>query len=180
MCIITTSMTKIEKTKLDKVLLVKPDVAEDFRGMYVEIYNRKFYTSNGIEIDFVCDDISTSSHGVLRGVHTDSKAYKLISCVYGRIYFMVLNYDKDSPQFGQWESFILTDANHYQVLVPPKFGNGHLILSDRAIFSYKQSEYYDPSRQDTIRFDDPRFKMWWPIKNPILSQRDDAGKYIEQ
>lgn len=164
----------VEKTKLDGVLLIKPDIWEDFRGQYVETYNKELYAQHGINVDFVCDDASTSYRNVLRGVHTDSKCYKLISCGYGRFYFMVLNYDKESPQFGQWESFILTAENRWQVLVPPKFGNGHLALTDQIMFCYKQSEYYDPSRQESIRFDDPRFNMWWPVKDPILSPRDEG------
>jgi dTDP-4-dehydrorhamnose 3,5-epimerase len=92
------------------------------------------YAEHGINVDFVCDDISTSSRGVLRGIHGDSKTYKLISCGYGRLYFVVLNCDESSAQYGQWDSFILTDANRYQVLVPPKFGNGHLALSEKIVF----------------------------------------------
>lgn len=172
----------IEKTTLDGVLLIKPETQEDFRGTYVETFHKDLYAKelakHGVHIEFVCDDMSTSMRGVLRGVHTDTKSYKLISCGYGRIYFMVLNCNKSSPQYKKWESFILTDKNRYQVLVPPTFGNGHLVLSDTATFSYKQSEYYDPSRQSSVRFDDPTFNMWWPIKHPMLSPRDEAGKYV--
>lgn len=169
---------EIVKTKLDGVLLVKPDVHEDFRGEYVETYNEEFYSKNGIPVHFVQDDISVSSRGVLRGLHGDGETYKLISCMRGRFYFVVLNYDKDSKQYGQWESFVLTDKNRWQVLVPPKFGNGHLALSDTIIFHYKQSAYYDPKGQFSIRYDDPRFKVWWPVKNPILSQRDEQAKQV--
>lgn len=170
---------EIQKTKLDGVLLIKPDIHEDFRGAYVETFNKKLYAERGIKVDFVCDDLSTSSRGVLRGIHGDNKTYKLISCGYGRFYFVVLNCDETSAQYGQWESFVLTDVNRHQVLVPPKFGNGHLALSDKIVFCYKQSEYYDPKSQFSIRFDDPKFNIWWPIKNPILSRRDEAGKYVE-
>jgi dTDP-4-dehydrorhamnose 3,5-epimerase len=169
---------EIIKTKLDGVLLIKPDVHEDFRGEYTETYNEKFYQENGIPIHFVQDDISLSSKGVLRGVHGDAETYKLISCMYGRFYFMVINNDKQSPQFGQWDSFVLSDKNRWQVLVPPKFGNGHLALSDTIIFHYKQSAYYNPKGQFSIRYDDPKFKMWWPTKTPILSRRDEEGKYV--
>ncbi len=169
---------KIEKTKLDGVLLVTPDIYEDFRGEYVETYNEKFYNENGIPVHFVQDDISVSSRGVLRGVHGDEETYKLISCMYGRFYLLVLNNDPESKQYGQWQSFILTDKNRQQVLVPPKFGNGHLALTDTIIFHYKQTAYYNPKGQFSIRYDDPKFKMWWPTKNPILSQRDENGKYV--
>lgn len=168
---------EIVKTKLDGVLLVKPDIHEDFRGEYVETYNEKFYNENGIPVKFVQDDISISSKGVLRGIHGDEETYKLISCMRGRFYFVVLNNDKSSKQYGQWESFVLTDKNRHQVLVPPKFGNGHLALSKSIIFHYKQSTYYNPKGQFSIRYDDPKFKIWWPIKNPTLSRRDEQGEY---
>ncbi len=170
-------MITVEKTKLDGVLLVKPEIFDDFRGTYTETYNRKLYEEHGIMVDFVQDDYSTSSKSVLRGLHGDSETYKLISCMRGSFYFVVLNYDIKSPQFGQWQAFTLSERNRYQVLVPPKFANGHLALTDDIIFHYKQSAYYDPKGQFSVKFDDPRFQMWWPNKNPILSQRDEAGKY---
>lgn len=158
-------------------MLVKPSISEDFRGEYVETYNEKFYTENGIPVHFVQDDISISSQGVLRGIHGDGETYKLISCMKGRFYFVVVNCDEASADFGKWESFTLTDKNHYQVLVPPKHGNGHLALSESIIFHYKQSTYYDPKGQFSYRYDDPKFNIWWPNKHPTLSQRDEFGKY---
>ena len=98
--------------------------------------------------------------------------------MFGRFYFVVVDCDKESANYGKWESFILSEENRYQVLVPPKYGNGHLALSDRIIFHYKQSAYYNPEGQFSYRFDDPRFNIWWPIKNPILSRRDEAGRYV--
>jgi dTDP-4-dehydrorhamnose 3,5-epimerase len=127
----------------------------------------------------VVDDFSTSSKNVLRGLHGDNKTWKLIDCRHGRFYFVVLNVVEGSPQYGQWEGFTLTETNHWQVLVPPNFANGHLALTDKIIFNYKQSEYYDPTGQFSIRHDDPKFKIWWPVKNPILSRRDEEGKYVQ-
>ncbi len=171
-------MIKVEKTTLDGVLLIRPEVFEDFRGTYVSLYNKSDFKEAGISIDFVCEDYSTSSRGVLRGIHADSDNWKLISCYRGRFYFVVVNCDKNSKEFGKWESFILSEENHVQILVPPKFGNGHLALSDEVMFHYLQSNYYDPSRQTSYRYDDPQFNVSWPTKNPILSKRDEAGKYV--
>ena len=168
----------VEKTKLDGVLLIKPEIFEDFRGTYVETYNEELFRQHGITQKFVQDDISTSSKGVLRGLHGDAETWKLISCPYGRFYFVVANCDTESPDFGKWESFILSDRNHYQVLVPPKHGNGHLILSESAIFHYKQTTYYDPKGQFTYKWDDPRLGIWWPVKEPLLSRRDEEGHYV--
>ena len=172
-------MIQVEKMKLDKVLLIKPEIFEDFRGKYVSPYNKADFQKAGIWADFACEDYSISTRGVLRGIHSDSDNWKLVSCMRGRFYFVVVNCDKDSQEFGKWESFILSEDNHLQVLVPPKFGNGHFALSDEVVFHYLQSNYYDPARQTSYRYDDPQFNIWWPTKNPILSQRDEAGKYIK-
>ena len=169
---------KIKKTTLDDVLLIKLDVFEDYRGEYVETYNDELYRKNGIDIKFVQDDISVSTKNVLRGIHGDSETWKLISCLYGKFYLMVVNCDVESENFGKWQSFVLSDVNRLQVLVPPKYGNAHLILSDKAIFHYKQSTYYNLAKQFTYKWDDPKFNIWWPINNPILSQRDEEGHYV--
>lgn len=168
----------VEQTKMKDVLLIKPSIFEDFRGTYVETYNEAEYQKNGITQHFVQDDISTSSKGVLRGLHGDAETWKLISCMYGKFYFVVVNCDEKSENFGQWQSFTLSAENQWQVLVPPMHGNGHLILSDTAIFHYKQTTYYDAKGQFTYKYNDPKLNIWWPIKNPILSQRDESGHYV--
>ncbi len=167
------------KTELEGVLLIKPDVFEDHRGEYVEIYNEGLYRENGIDVRFVQDDISISSKNVLRGIHGDPETWKLVSCLLGRFYLVIVDCNTESQRFGKWQSFVLSERNRAQVLVPPNFGVAHLALTDRIIFHYKQSTYYNPSIQFTYRWDDPRFDIWWPIKNPILSMRDELGRYIE-
>lgn len=165
----------IENTKLEGVLRVTPPTNfEDFRGNYTEIYNEKIYKEFGVLCDFIQDDISTSKNNTLRGIHGDHETWKLISCLYGSFYLIVVNNDKNSSQYKKWEAFTLSDSNRHQILVPPKFGNGHLILSDKAIFHYKQSTYYRRDGQFTILWDDPDWKFWWPSKNPILSMRDSG------
>lgn len=171
-------MIEVSKTNLNGVLLIKPSVFEDHRGQYIETYNEELYHKNGIPVKFVQDDISVSMRNVLKGIHGDAETWKLVSCLHGKFYLVVVNCDESSKSFGQWQSFVLSDINRLQVLVPPKHGNGHLILTDMAIFHYKQSTYYNPSGQFTYRWDDPRFNIWWPIKNPILSRRDEAGRYV--
>ena len=156
------------------MLIEPPTIFEDFRGTYVETYNEQIYNEAGIRLKFIQDDISISSKHVLRGIHGDQETWKLISCHYGKFYLMVINWDKSSPQFGQWESFVLSEKNRLQVLVPPKFGNGHVVLSEEAIFHYKQTAYYNRAGQFTILWNDQTLKMWWPIKNPILSRRDEG------
>lgn len=170
---------EVEKTQLDGVKLIRLQPFEDFRGQYVETYNEEIYYKNGIDVKFVQDDISVSFRHVLRGVHGDTETWKLISCLHGSFYLMVVNNDKNSPQYKEWQGFTLSDTNYHQVLVPPLFGNGHVVLTEMAIFHYKQSTYYNPTGQFTIIWNDPEYGMWWPIKNPILSRRDEAGRFVE-
>jgi len=168
-------------TKLESVLLIKPPtVFEDFRGHYIETYNRNAYFTAGIPIDFVQDDISISHRHVLRGIHGDTKTWKLVSCLQGSFYMVVVNNDPNSSQYREWVSFTLSDTNHLQVLVPPNFGNGHLVMSERTIFHYKQSTEYDRAGQFTLLWNDPTLKIWWPIQNPIVSQRDQGNPKLER
>lgn len=169
------SVLEVRTARLDGVKLLRPTTLfEDFRGEYVEIYNRDLAHAAGIEVDFVQDDISVSTHNVLRGIHGDDSTWKLISCLHGRFYLVVVNHDETSPQYRQWEAFTLSDKNRLQVLVPPRFGNGHLVLSEQAIFHYKQSSNYDRGRQFTLAWDDPALGLWWPTRDPIVSQRDQG------
>jgi len=168
----------VEKTTLDNVFLIKPYIFEDHRGLYIktydfEEYSRVFLSYNIPKFEFIEDDISISTLHVIKGIHGSySNTWKLVGCLYGKIYVVVINYDEKSKQFGQWQSFILSDKNFNQILIPPKFGNGHLCLDQISIFSYKQSTYYDRSKQFTIKYNDERFNIWWPCKDPILSMRD--------
>ena len=170
---------QISKTKIEGVLLLTPEAFEDHRGYYLETYNEKLYRDHGITVKFVQDDVSVSSRHVLRGIHGDAETWKLVTCLYGKFYLVVVNCDRDSKEFGKWQSFVLSDANHWQVLIPPKHGNGHVVLSEQAIFHYKQSTYYNPKGQFTYKWNDPQLKLWWPVKDPILSPRDEVGRFVE-
>ena len=166
-------MLVVSRTSLDGVSTIQPPTNfEDFRGTYVELYNEDIYNAAGISTTFIQDDISTSRSKVLRGIHGDYKTWKLVTCLQGAFYLVVVNNDPESRQYRKWESFTLSDSNHLQVLIPPKFGNGHLVLSEKAIFHYKQSTNYDRGSQFTIRWNDPDYNFWWPVSDPILSQRD--------
>ena len=168
-------MIEVQETKLDGVKLIKPYIFEDFRGQYIETFNKDDYLKAGIDIEFIQDDISVSNQHVLRGIHGDEETWKLVSCHFGSFYLVVINNDPGSAQYLKWDSFTLSDKNRYQVLIPPKFGNGHLVLSSMAIFHYKQNTYYNQKGQFTYVWDDPELNIWWPIKNPILSLRDETG-----
>jgi dTDP-4-dehydrorhamnose 3,5-epimerase len=162
----------VEDTEISGVKLIKPVVHEDFRGTNFESFNKFEYHHDGITESFVVDSISTSRKHVLRGIHGDSRTTKLISCLYGTIYFVVLDKREDSKTFNQWISFTLSDRNKHQVLVPPGCGNAHLVMSDECVFSYKLDAHYERSTQFTIKWNDDRYGIYWPIKHPILSERD--------
>lgn len=165
--------TDVYDTNLQDVKIIKKKFFSDHRGQYLESYNRDSYINLGINIQFVEDDFSFSVKNVLRGLHGDKKTWKLISCVYGKIYVIVLDLDNKSKTYQKWQSFKISDKDRTQILIPPKHGNGHLVLSENAIFHYKQSEYYDPDGQFTVKWNDPKYNFDWPIKKPILSKRDE-------
>lgn len=172
----------IEETKLKGVHLLKPEpfsagkgeLFSDSRGFFLEIWNESKLKQLSVDIHFEEDDVSVSRKNVLRGLHGDDVRYKLITCVSGKVFFVALDADTESPSFGAWVSVELSEENRWSILVPPKHGSGYLALSENAIVHYKQSGSYDPSRQFAYKWNDPRFKIAWPIDNPILSERDAA------
>ena len=168
-------MIKVLATSLPGVLKIDRGAPfRDHRGTYETIYKKEEYRKNGIGVNFVEQDSSFSKIGVLRGLHGDEKTYKLVCCLFGSFYLVVVNYDNSSDFFGKWETFEVSAENGVQILIPPKHLNGHLILSNEgAIFHYNQSEYYSgASNQWSVAWNDPRFKIPWPIASPTLSERD--------
>lgn len=176
---------EVIETKLKNVLLFKPFIHEDFRGQYIELFNERDYLKaikekTGYDVKFVEENMSTSFKNVLRGFHGDAKTWKLIDCLKGRIYLVVANCNRKDENFGKHAAFTFSDKNRMQVLVPPMHGLAHLVLSDEAFFHYKESEYYGNKdvKQFTYRYDYPELKVWWPINNPVLSERDMVTKEI--
>ena len=169
----------VQKTELENVLLIKRDIHTDNRGTFVEPYNMDEFIKQGITIKFIRDAFSTSHKHVFRGIHYDNKTWKLIQCMYGEIILVVVDMKNESTQYLQWQTFSLSDQNRYQVLVPPYFGNGHLVLSDRCIFHYKMSEYYDPVNEKVLRWDDPKLKLELPVSKPILSEKDSTAVFLK-
>jgi dTDP-4-dehydrorhamnose 3,5-epimerase len=161
-----------EDTGLDGVKKIIPTTFEDHRGSYTEIYNKDFMKKNEIYVDFLQDDISVSHKNVLRGIHGDNKTYKLVSCLYGEFQLIVVNNNPESKKYKKWKSFHMSFKNREQILIPPKFGNGHLVLTKFAIFHYKQNTQYDRDSQFTIKWNDPLYKFKWKSDSPILSDRD--------
>lgn len=167
----------VEETSLPGVLLLKPHIFEDHRGEYVELFNLREFRDFCDDLEFVQTDLSVSGRHVLRGFHGDDHTHKLVTCLLGRLYVVVVDCRQDSSNFGRWASFNLTERNRHLVLVPPGHGLAHLTLEEKNYFFYWQTSYYSPTGQFTYRYDDPAFKVWWPVKEPMLSHRDELGHY---
>ena len=158
----------ISKTRFKNLIVIKKDKYTDKRGYFIEIVR-----NNVIKKNFPFLVMSFSKKNVLRGIHGDNKTWKLISCLYGEFYLVVVNNDKKSKNFKKHILIKVSDKNRLQVLVPPKHGNGHLVTSNEAIFHYKQTTEYDRKSQFTIKWNDKTLNINWPIKKPILSKRDN-------
>ena len=149
-----------------------PDVHTDYRGDLWTLWKPHDSTFG---LNYIHDKVSTSRKHVLRGIHGDRKSHKLVTCLYGEVYFVVMDNRKNSNTYMQWNSLILDDKTRKQVLIAPGIGNGFCVLSDYAVFHYKWSypgDYPDVEDQFTIKWNDERLNIDWPIDNPILQRRD--------
>ena len=163
---------------MDEVRVYKNNPFIDERGELWTIWEKNTFDIN---LDFNHDKIAKSKKNVLRGLHGDSKSWKLITCLYGEIFLSVVDFRPNSKTYLNHKNFILNSENKNSVLVPPMFANGHLVLSDECVFHYKwayDGEYPDVKDQFSIRWDDPKLQIEWPCKNPILSDRDKNSKFI--
>jgi len=162
---------------LPEVLVIRRKISLDHRGINFDVWDKREYVDAGINVDWVQVNGSRSRRGVIRGLHGDDHTYKLVCCARGSFWLTVVNYVQNSPDFGKWERFILTEDNGLQVLVPPNYLNGHLALSRKTIFLYLQSSHYTGAEnQWSVRWNDPRFNIPWPVTSPILSERDGGRK----
>ena len=167
-----------ESEKIKDLMVIAPDVFYDFRGENCETFNKEFYDkllqSHSIfDVNFIVDSFSFSRKNTLRGFHGDTKTWKIIQCILGDIYFVVIDFRPQSPTLNHYEIFNLNDKNRHQVLIPAGCVNAHLCISDTCIFNYKLSNSYTEQKdQISIKWNDPFYNIYWPISNPILSKRD--------
>ena len=155
---------------LKKIKILKDDAFIDKRGIYWTSWKKNRY-----KLNFNHDKFSLSKKNVLRGLHGDKKSWKLISCVYGKIFFVIVNNMPKSEEYLKHMSKIISPNNRLQILIPPNFLTGHLIISEKAVLHYKfayQGIYPDVRDQLSMKWNDPRLKISWPINKPILSKRD--------
>jgi dTDP-4-dehydrorhamnose 3,5-epimerase len=169
-------------TKLSGVLILEPKVFGDSRGFFMESYNAKTTREAlGIDLDFVQDNHSRSSKGVLRGLHYQIRQPqgKLVRVVKGSVFDVAVDLRKTSPTFGQWTGVELTEDNHRQFWLPPGFAHGFVVLSDSADFLYKTTDYYAPEHERCLLWNDPTVGIDWPIEGaPALSAKDALGKNL--
>lgn len=174
---------KIEKTKLDGVFIIEPDVFGDDRGWFMESYSKQKLEELGVNIDFVQDNHSFSSRkGTLRGLHFQNNPHaqsKLIRCTKGEVLDVAVDIRKNSPTYKQWISVELTEKNHKQLFIPKGFAHGFLTLTGNVEFQYKVDEYYNKESDRSIRYNDPEIAIDWQLDDLILSDKDKDAPLLK-
>lgn len=165
---------RVIRTTLKDCVIIEPKVFGDERGFFLETFQTERYVDAGINLPFVQDNHSRSSKGVLRGLHFQKTKPqgKLVRVVRGEVYDVAVDIRQGSLTYGQWEAVILSEENKTQFWVPPGFAHGFVVLSETADFEYKCTDYYDPSDEGSLLWNDPDLNIPWPIDNPKLSEKD--------
>ena len=171
-------------TSLPEVILVVPKVFEDERGFFLESYQKERFLAAGIQFDFVQDNHSASTRGVLRGLHYQIRQPqgKLVRTVVGEIYDVAVDIRRSSPTFGKWVGAVLSSENRNQLWVPPGFAHGFYVMSGRAEILYKATDYYAPQWERSLLWNDPALGIDWPVTGenfPILSGKDAQGVLLK-
>ncbi len=175
---------KISLTSLQGVLICQPPTYRDTRGFFLESWNqRDFAKAAGIDVEFVQDNRSHSSRDVLRGLHyqTDPMAQgKLVGVSRGRIYDVCVDLRRSSPTFGQTFGYYLDEDDGSEIWIPPGLAHGFLVVSEVADVWYKTTQFYSPSHERCIRWDDEHLAIDWPLsgKSPLVSDKDRAGSFF--
>lgn len=176
---------QVTATAIPGVLILEPRVFGDERGFFLESFNqRAFNTAVGHETNFVQDNHSRSSKGVLRGLHYQLAPHaqgKLVRVAQGSVFDVAVDIRQGSPTFGKWVGVELSGANHRQLWIPPGLAHGFLVMSDSADFLYKTTAYYDPANERALRWNDPAIAILWPDVGvlPVLSAKDNAARGLD-
>jgi len=175
---------QVTQTAIPEVLILEPKVFGDSRGFFMESFNaRTFRELTGLDVSFVQDNHSRSSHGVLRGLHYQllQPQGKLVRVVRGRVFDVAVDARRSSPTFGQWVGTELSEENNRQFWVPPGFAHGFVVLSESADFLYKTTDYYAPQHERCIAWNDPVIGIDWQFDGvPQLSAKDREGKLLAE
>lgn len=172
---------KVTQTKLPGVVIIEPRVFGDERGFFLESYSfEKYQKEAGIELPFVQDNHSSSQRGVLRGMHFQKShpQGKLVRVIKGAVYDVAVDINPESDTYGQYVGVELTGENHLQLYVPPGYAHGFCVLSETVDFVYKCTDYYHPEDEGALAWNCPEVAIDWPIKAPILSDKDRAAPYL--
>jgi dTDP-4-dehydrorhamnose 3,5-epimerase len=170
---------KVTPTEIPDVLLVEPRVFGDERGFFYESYNRRELASAGLHAEFVQDNHSRSTRGVLRGLHyqVEHAQGKLVRVTAGDVFDVAVDLRRSSPRFGKWVGVSLSSDNKRSLWIPPGFAHGFLVVSDFAEFLYKTTDYWYPEFERTLLWNDPALAIAWPIDGlPTLASKDAAGR----
>lgn len=173
-------MSQFLPTDIPDVIRIEPKVYADVRGYFMETYQKEIYSQAGITHEFVQDNHSSSTQWTLRGLHyqvTHTQG-KLVRAVIGEIYDVAVDLRVSSPYFGHWVGAYLSDQNKAQLWIPPGFAHGFFVLSERADVVYKTTDFYDQEGDRTIRWNDPKLGIHWPIPQgiqPLVSEKDNSG-----
>ena len=172
---------KVVKTPIRDLLVIEPTVYKDERGFFMESFNRKTWVSaTGVDCDFVQDNHSKSTRGILRGLHYQNPQPqgKLVRVVEGEVFDVAVDMRRGSPTFGHWVGELLSAENKHQLWVPPGFAHGFYVTSATAEFVYKCTDYYAPQHEHSLVWNDPEVGIEWPLHlggEPQLSAKDEAG-----
>ena len=175
---------KATPTAISDVMLIEPHVFGDPRGFFYESFNaRDFEAATGVRLAFVQDNHSRSARMVLRGMHfqVNRPQGKLVRVVRGEVFDVAVDIRRDSPTYGRWVGERLSETNQRQLWVPPGLAHGFLVLSDSADFLYKTTDYYDPTSERCLAWNDPTVGIDWPLdgQTPALSGKDQAGLALD-
>jgi dTDP-4-dehydrorhamnose 3,5-epimerase len=165
---------RFDRTDIANVIVIEPDVHRDGRGFFLEVFHAAKYAAAGIDVTFVQDNHSSSLRHTVRGLHLQVRRPqgKLVRVVRGEIWDVVADVRRSSPTFGRWVATTLSHENFRQLYVPPGCAHGFCVLSESADVEYKCTELYDPGDDIGIAFDDPALAIPWPVRDPVLSDRD--------
>jgi dTDP-4-dehydrorhamnose 3,5-epimerase len=175
---------EIIKTPIQDLIIINPRVFNDARGFFCETYNAQRYQEAGITQNFCQDNMSKSSYGVVRGLHYQLNPHsqsKLVSVVQGAVWDVAVDLRKDSPTFGQWYGVELTEENHLQFLIPQGFAHGFSVLSETAVFTYKCDDFYSPTLERGLAYNDPALNIDWkiPADKAIISEKDTKHPFLK-
>jgi dTDP-4-dehydrorhamnose 3,5-epimerase len=174
---------KFIPTEIPDIIIIEPDVFGDHRGFFMETWQAQKFAEGGIEAQFVQDNHSRSGQGILRGLHYQIKQPqgKLVRVLSGEVFDMAVDLRRSSPSFGKWFGMYLNDTDKKMLWVPPGFGHGFYVVSEKADFFYKCTEFYAPEHERTIRWNDPDLAIDWPLvggRAPILGDKDARADYF--